>query len=163
MTPATLKRQSPYTDMCKYLVNGLWPLNPFLEYDSFMFYMDATLKDDRTLISPTNTMYRELKWDARLRLQVILITVDLMKFSLVRTVLNYLQVFAFWLSKRWPLLAYWKYGPKNARLTNVPVCFKQFLVQNNVVFLSINKTRAEVDEFTTLVIFFYDQWLSHTC
>lgn len=124
MAPATTKRQSPYTDMCKYLINGLWPLNPFLEYDSFMFYMETTLNNDRSLISQENAMYRTLKWDARLRLQVILITIDLMKLSLVRLLLNYLQVSAFWLSKRWPFLAYWKYGTKNAHLTNVPVCFK---------------------------------------
>lgn len=118
MVPATSKCQKPYTDMCQYLINGLWPLNPFLEFDSFMFYMKATLSYDRELISQNNVMYKSLKWDARLRLQVILITIDLMKFSLVRIVLNYLQVFAFWLSKRWPFLAYWKYG------IDMPVCLK---------------------------------------
>lgn len=108
MVSTTSKQEPAFKQMCQYLVEGMWPYNPFLEFHSFMFYMDVTLTNDRSSDSD------KLKWHERLRVQILFLVFDWMKFSLVRKIMNCMNCSTQWLSRHFPLLAYWKYGVKNS-------------------------------------------------
>ncbi|XP_066142864.1 uncharacterized protein [Euwallacea fornicatus] len=116
LKPQIAKREERYIKMCEHLLNGLWSISPILEFNSFMFYMNATLIKSTESISDQNEEYKKLTWDQKARLQIILFVMDNMRYSIVRVLLRYSQYFTFWLVKHFNCLSWWQFGVKKLKV-----------------------------------------------
>ncbi|XP_066262314.1 uncharacterized protein [Euwallacea similis] len=108
--PEVSKREERYMKMCEHLVNGLWSFSPIIDFNSFMFYLNATLIKSTESISDQNEEYQKLTWGQKTRLQIILFVIDIMRYSIVRVSLRYLQKHAFWVVKHCNYLSWWQFG-----------------------------------------------------
>lgn len=116
LRPAVEAKDSEHTQMCSYLINGLWAINPFLDHNTFSFYLQAVLNNDVSIVSSENDEYRHLSFGEKLRLRIIVFVIGLMRFNVIRILLKRLQNHSLWLAQTSPYLAYYKFGKKNSHV-----------------------------------------------
>ncbi|XP_060532375.1 uncharacterized protein LOC132705646 isoform X1 [Cylas formicarius] len=104
------------TQLTANFINGMWAMNPFLDGTTFMFYMNLVLHNDNSKISIKNSEFSKLNTTAKFKLRLICYVIDLMKYSLVRIFVNWIQLHALYMTKKFPYLAYYKFGLSNMHI-----------------------------------------------
>lgn len=101
--------------MAKVLIRGMWVMNPFLQYDAFVCYLCMTL-ENTNYNNLENEFMKPLKPASKSKLNIIVIIVSALRFRVVRILHNYLQILALWLMKKYPFLAYYRFGKANSHV-----------------------------------------------
>ncbi|KAJ8963277.1 hypothetical protein NQ318_018744 [Aromia moschata] len=113
--PAMQNSSKHFETLSKALVSGMWAMNPFLEHEVFSLYLHMVVENSN---DPTRQpAFKNLSLGAKTRLYVILYTVWSLQFSIVKTLHNYLQLFALWAMAHFPFLAYIQFGTKKGRVS----------------------------------------------
>ncbi|XP_018563853.1 uncharacterized protein LOC108905467 isoform X2 [Anoplophora glabripennis] len=101
-----------FKKMSSALINGLWTMNPILEFKVFTLYLQMALEDNSNVHSQPG--FNLLTWQKKFKLYFILYTLWSLQFNVLRITHNYIQIIALWLMKCFPFLAYYKYGKANS-------------------------------------------------
>lgn len=101
-----------FEKMSSALINGMWAMNPILESNVFVLYLEMVLQNDGDVHGKED--FQKLKWPDRFKLRFILYTLWSLQFDLVRVFHNYLQIVTLWLMRNYPFLAYYKFGKANS-------------------------------------------------
>lgn len=116
MEPEVGGNDQRFIIMSTYLLDGLWAMNPFLELNSFLFYLRTMFKNNLSSIDEKNVEYRRLSMGAKFRVHFLVFLTSLMRFRLVRELMGYVKRHSLWLMKHFPYLAYYKFGKKHAHV-----------------------------------------------
>ncbi|CAH1127490.1 unnamed protein product [Ceutorhynchus assimilis] len=114
--PAVEEKNEKSREMCSYLMNGLWAINPFLNVNTFLFYLNLTLKNSKADANENNEEYKKLTKGEKARLNIIFFVTKVMQYPLVRICLRAFQIHALWVAKTFPFLAYYKFGRANSHV-----------------------------------------------
>ncbi|XP_076267929.1 uncharacterized protein LOC143200990 isoform X1 [Rhynchophorus ferrugineus] len=112
--PQFERESSDYNEMVTYMIDGLWSLNPFLDTESFQFYLKMVLNSCPLAKIPETEEYKSLSRLAKIKVKIVIQHVIFMRFSLIRNLLNYVQRAGIWIIQRYPFLAFYRYGKANS-------------------------------------------------
>lgn len=108
--PALKKPADGFEQMSRSLVEGMWALVPFLDYDAFvgftMHLAGVEVAEDKT---------KTLQFTSKVLLAYQIFTHEVVLMNrflawLVRPVLNFLMWFSVFMTQRLPILAYVQFG-----------------------------------------------------
>ncbi|KAK9892288.1 hypothetical protein WA026_019095 [Henosepilachna vigintioctopunctata] len=123
LRPSLEERNTDFLKMSSYMINGLWNINPALNFRCFVSYLHEVLKpkysnnNEEKRTTNDLTTYFELNFWETLHFKFISLVFSLMRFSILRIYLNYQQFLAFWIIKRYPFLAVYNFGYENAMVS----------------------------------------------
>ncbi|CAH1957858.1 unnamed protein product [Acanthoscelides obtectus] len=103
------KTSQEFDAMSKALLNGMWAMNPILQHDVFILYLHMVLENSKDYKKPRPNLQPLGTWGT-MKLRVIIFVVWALQFTLIRLFYMYLQIFGLWLMRKFPFIAYYKYG-----------------------------------------------------
>ncbi|KAJ8974966.1 hypothetical protein NQ317_004803, partial [Molorchus minor] len=104
-----------FYSMSRALVGGMWPMNPFLQYDVFLLYLRMTV--DNSQDTKTQPCFKDLGVRGKIKLYVIFYTLWVLQYNVFRKFYNYVLVVTLWLMHNFPFLAYYEFGRKNSHVS----------------------------------------------
>ncbi|XP_076284216.1 uncharacterized protein LOC143210862 isoform X2 [Lasioglossum baleicum] len=119
--PSLANKNKAFTEMSRTLIEGLWPLNPYLDSDAFVVFTltlasSSATNNNHSLKTDTS----HLSWYGRfiLNLQLMvhkyLLATTRWWSSLFRAYFNGQMRMTMYIIERLPFLAFWTYGIKNS-------------------------------------------------
>ncbi|KAJ8924224.1 hypothetical protein NQ315_007015 [Exocentrus adspersus] len=109
----TLRKPSEYfPKLSTALVNGMWVVNPILDYKVFLLYLKMVVENDRDVRGSPD--FERLSSGSKLKLWYIVYTVWALRFTVVRVIHNGIQALTLWMMTNFPFLAYYKFGKGNS-------------------------------------------------
>lgn len=113
--PQVEKKDPQFLQMSRYLLDGLWTIQPTLNFNVIMFELQVLLTPNVKL-NKENEDYNKLStWEKFLLYFMIFIQVSL-RWAPFRWYYNHCWYRDFWLMKNFPFLAYYKFGYKNSQV-----------------------------------------------
>lgn len=116
LNPAMEQPNEDFVQMAKVLIKGLWAMNPFLQYDVFLCYLYMILAN-KSYNNLENDVVKPLSPKAKTKLNFIVFVIGALRFTIVRIFYMYLQIFTVWLMKKFPFLAYYRFGKEHSHVT----------------------------------------------
>ncbi|KAH1015052.1 hypothetical protein HUJ05_012835 [Dendroctonus ponderosae] len=111
--PHIKKNDPEFLQMSRYLVNGLWAINPILNFNAVMCSMQFLLANK---INYDSMEYKKLHFWEKLLLVFIAFVLFSLRWAPFRWYHNSSKYRDFWLMEHFPFLGYYKYGFKNAHV-----------------------------------------------
>lgn len=110
------KPDEDFQNMTKALVQGMWVMNPFLEYNVFVCYLYMTLANSN-YDDLQNDFIKPLTSGSKVKLNYMVFMLNALQYSVMRIIYKYIQIGALWLMKKLPFLAFYKFGTENSYVT----------------------------------------------
>lgn len=117
--PLLQKKEKKFLQMTSYMINGLWYIFPNLNFRVFLTYLYDIVKPNPNECSNNNDFiegdkYFDLTLSERLLYKRICYATYMLRYDFVRIFLNFLHHLTIWIVHRYPFLAVYAFGYKNA-------------------------------------------------
>lgn len=116
-----MERKDPdFFQMCKALIDGVWCMNPSLQFNVFMSYLYyINLYDKNGAENDMTPIERfvDMNRFQRIHFNILMAFSCWMQYTFIRVLLNWLMYYALWTMPRFPYLAYLKFGVNNSKFS----------------------------------------------
>ncbi|KAG7202542.1 hypothetical protein KM043_009740 [Ampulex compressa] len=121
--PSLAKRIEAFDKMCRALIDGLWPMNPFLDTDAFIAFtlhlaaVSAT-NNNHSIVIDTSAMPLQSRCilNTQLFVHKYLMPTTYWWSGIFRSFFNTTMRLSIFLTEKFPFLAYWSFGIKHSHV-----------------------------------------------
>ncbi|CAG9765674.1 unnamed protein product [Ceutorhynchus assimilis] len=114
--PQVAKKDPEFLEMSKYLIDGLWTIQPMLNFGVLMCVLKILLTNSKRFINHDHEEYIELTIWQKCLLYFFGTIIFSLRFAPFRWYHNHTRYRDLWLMKNFPFLAYYKFGYKRAQV-----------------------------------------------
>ncbi|XP_023019818.2 uncharacterized protein [Leptinotarsa decemlineata] len=111
--PEIKNKDQDFLSMSRYLLRGMWALNPAIGVDCFLIYLYALIQNDNVNFFPV-LEYQKLGSAQKFHLHFLQLSMFLLQFDGFRIFEKYVMYMSLWLMKVFPFLAFYMFGRSNS-------------------------------------------------